>query len=319
MAQSSPADAFVLDLNNVDVSDIDFYASIQSTLKWVGEEFSTLAQVLWGKEAANFLDSTPGNDQMDLSWRPVRVLGKGGFGIVGLWQKTNSQDETEDEIAIKEMERPLHGDYHLDRNPSLAREAVVMKQLNDAEKRRGYSINNILRLRSFKFFPPSRRWRFYLEFAPYGDLNKLLYSYRAWNSYLPEEFLWHVFHSLANAATTMEQGPFTHLESEEAIDWSVTHLDIKPDNIYMAKPDQAELFANYPTIKVGDFGLAELTGEDDEGNPTLYRRKGTEGYQPPVCIWAFWIRLALLLISLIRNKHASPLIGTSVQMASDTM
>lgn len=317
MADNNPtADPLMVDLDNVDVHDIDFYSSIQHRLQRVGEEFSTFAQILWGKQVSNFLDSSPGNDQMDNSWRPVRALGQGGFGIVGLWQKTGVGGEIQDEVAIKEIERPPQGDYHLDRDPRLAREAVIMHQLNIAEQRRVHAPKHILRLRSFKHFPSARRWRFFLEYAPHGDLHKLLYAYRAWDTYFPEEFLWHVFHSLAKAATIMEEGPFTHLESGDPIDWSVIHLDLKPENLYLAQPDSVASFPNYPTIKVADFGLSELTGEDDEGNPFLYRLKGTEDYMPPVSISSLWYISPLLLTAATRSRHASQLIGGVVLMAS---
>ncbi len=281
MAQNAPYDIFVLDFNNVDALDFDFYASIQQRLARVGEEFSTFAQSLWGKQASNFLDSSPGFDQMDDSWEPIRILGKGSFGLVGLWQKTGRKGEVKDQVAIKEMASHPDDELSLDRDSRLAREAVIMKQLNDAERLEFGTNSNILRLRSFKNFPSAGRWRFYLEYA-YGDLYKLINSYRAWNTHLPEEFLWHVFNSLAKAAVVMEKGPFTNLESQDPTKWSITHFDIKPENTYLGKPDKDGLCPSYPTIKVADFGLAQMTGQSDQRNPRLFRRKGTEGCQPPV-------------------------------------
>lgn len=286
MAENMPVEVPRLDLVNDVDTNIDLYTSIQDRLQRVGEEFSTWAQSHWGKEASNLLDSAPGINDMDHTWEPVRALGKGSFGIVGLWQKTDSQGVVKDSIAIKETARIPQSSLALERDPRLAREAVIMKQLNDAETDTGRSVNHILRLRNFKNLPTARRWRFYLEYGEYGDFFTLLYSYMAWNAFFPEEFLWHVFHSFARAAVVMEEGPFTQLESEkpEPTKWSVTHFDIKPDNVYMAKPDESELFKTYPTIKVADFGLAELTGEDDKHNPYFFRSKGTDGYKPPVSI-----------------------------------
>jgi serine/threonine protein kinase len=282
MAQNNPADVFTLGLDNDVESNIDFYTSIQDRLARVGEEFFTYSQSLWSIPAANFLNSSPGNNQMDDSWEPVRALGKGSFGVVGLWRKTGRKGEVEDEIAIKEMRHLAHSVASTDHDPRLAKEAVIMRQLNDAEQRRAGTINNILRLRSFKNFPAAGRWRFYLEFAPHGDLHKLVYSYKAWDNYLPEEFLWHTFNSLAKAAVIMEQGPFIHPKTKKPTDWSVTHFDIKPENIHLGKPDKDAIFENYPTIKVADFGLTELTGGGDRYNPLLFWPKGTDGYQPPV-------------------------------------
>lgn len=41
-------------------------------------------------------------------------------------------------------------------------------------------------------------------------------------------------------------------------------------------------FDFYPTPKLGDFGLAELTSRDDPKNPTDYHEVGTNGWRAPV-------------------------------------
>lgn len=286
MARCNAPDVSVPDLDNFEVRNVDFYASIQERLRRVGEEFSTFAQAWWGKEAANFLDGTPGDDRMDDTWRPIRILGKGAFGLVGLWQKFNKNDEVEDAMAIKEMGCPPLYQYHyyVKGKPGLSREAAIMKQVNEAEKSHFGRYKNIVRLRNFKHFPAPNKWRFYLEYAPYGDLWKLTYLYRSWNAYFPEEFLWHVFHNLAKAAVVMDEGPFTDLETGEQVNRSITHYDIKPDNIYMGKSEATATFTNYPVVKLADFGLAMLTGKDDKDNPRLHRYIGTPDYRPPVSI-----------------------------------
>ena len=294
MTQQIPSDRLSLDLDNVDVHDIDFYTSIQKNINILGEDFSILLQAFWGHRVANFLLSGTGDNQFDDTWRPKRMLGKGAFGLVGLWEKTNGKTgEIEDEVAIKEMDNSRYIEHYLERNRSVAREAAIMQQLNNAERRgrpRNNNDNNILRLRSYKNFPSARRSRFYLEYAPYGDLVKLMYLYKAWDTYLPEEFLWHCFYSFAKAAVLMDKGPFTDLEDQRPTKSSVVHFDIKPDNVYMGKPAETAILANYPTIKVADFGLASLTGEDDPDNPSLYRRVGTEDFRPPVSIpHPYWI------------------------------
>ena len=301
MAPSSTANGFHLDLQNFEVTDVDFYGSIQERLERYGEQWSTFAQALWGKPVSNFLDSTPGNDRMDDSWQPVRALGKGAFGMVGLWEKRNRKGNITDSVAIKEMKRGLNPDSQLQRSPTLAKEAVMMQQLNSAEQGRGWQTkNNILRLRSFKFFPGTNKWRFYLEFAEHGDCYKLMHSYRAWDTYFPEEFLWHTFHSFAKVALVMEQGPFTHPESLKPNNGPVLHIDIKPENIFLGKPDKKALFTKYPTIKVADFGLSEMTHQEDPDNPSQYR-KGTLDHMAPVSILAAQAPRPLLLTDIRRK------------------
>lgn len=48
----------------------------------------------WGWEAARFI--TSGWDTVSGQWRGVRPLGRGSFGIVGLWQKVNDNGEVVD-------------------------------------------------------------------------------------------------------------------------------------------------------------------------------------------------------------------------------
>lgn len=278
--QSDTLPEIVPDLKDSDMPHIDFYSSIQERLKRVGEEFSTYAQSYWGKVAANFLDSTPGHEQMEHdSWEPVRILGAGGFGLVGLWQKVDWDGAVQDEIAIKEMKASIYGQCSVSNRS--AREAIIMKQLNDAERNVNPGATNILRLRGYKNFLTAQRWRLYLEYAPYGDLHSLIYCYKAWDVYLPEEFLWHVFYALAKVTALMKEGPFTDFETEKPTNWSVVHFDIKPANVYMGKCDEKADFPNYPTIKLADFGLAQLSGQDDGRNPSSFRM-GTPAFEPPV-------------------------------------
>jgi hypothetical protein len=286
------ADVFRLDLVDFTNYDVDFYTSIQETLKKIGEQFFTWSQAHWGVQMANFLSSDPGDIRMDHTWEPVRGLGKGGFGLVGLWERRGARAGTvEDSVAIKEMRAAPPDITPLRRNRYLAREAVIMQQLNDVERQDNYQYRDILRLRSFKYFPNSSKWRFYLEFAPYGDFFRLVYGYKAWQTHFPEEFLWHVFNSFARAAVKMQEGPFTDVETGKPTKWSVIHFDIKTDNIYMASPDKNELFSNYPSIKVADFGLADLVGEvDDDNNPYNLRERGTPEFRPPVSIFTNFTR-----------------------------
>lgn len=39
---------------------------------------------------------------------------------------------------------------------------------------------------------------------------------------------------------------------------------------------------SYPVVKLGDFGLAELTGPDDARNPIGFYGLGSKAYKPPV-------------------------------------
>lgn len=251
--------------------------------RWYRSPLFFKALHLWEDRVVTFLFGHTDLDD-DLDWRPVRPLGEGGYGIVGLWQKFDKNDTVIDSMAIKQQKyrsTPESQAYFTVGDEGLAMEATLMVQLNETEDR------NIIRLRGFKNNSFNKLWRFYFEFAPWGDMRILKNNYRAWNTYLPEEFLWHVFHGLANAAYGLAESSFEDTETGENYkegEAVVVHFDLKPENVFLGDPiDEPRIhFQNYPTVKLADFGLARLTHRDDYYNPRHYRNLGTQGYRPPV-------------------------------------
>lgn len=163
----------------------------------------------------------------------------------------------------------------------LAKKAALMLELNQLQNR------NIIRLRGFKNNGREKLWRFYFEFAPWGDLCIFKTNYLAWNTYFPEKFLWHVFLGLATAALDLSLGPFRNyntLRVGAEGEGYMIHFEIKAENIFLGDPvDQDDIdFSNYPTVKMADFGLAQVTGARDPENPSTYRHFGTLAYRPPI-------------------------------------
>lgn len=69
---------------------------------------------------------------------------------------------------------------------------------------------------------------------------------------LPEAFLWHVFHSMVNALCYCCYG--TNKQSSYRGGWDgIVHMDIKPENMLLATPDQTT-HRLYPCVKLADFG-----------------------------------------------------------------
>lgn len=139
----------------------------------------------------------------------------------------------------------------------------------------------------------------YMEYCPNGDGMHLLEHYKAQNVinqhqnsqqtnvYIPEPAIWHIFNSLIKAGLTMERVFVNDDDQVNAKNLSeVVHLDFKPDNIFLGDyppndPDVApNNFAMYPTIKLGDFGLATYR-RLAENMPKVYIGRGTPGYFPP--------------------------------------
>lgn len=253
-------------------------------------------------------------------WQPHRVLGAGSFGQVALWVHTNAKGQITDEMAVKDALWEANSVWigEPKRPGYLATEAVINHHLN------GSKVENIVQLRGFKCIGASpefmrnarmkrkgqrrddERWRFYMEFAPYGELSRLMARYRAWNKYLPELFLWHVFDGLARAARALNEqtaGPKSPTPSKGNVKrgQKVVHFDIKPENIFLGYEEpfdkrasnnggigsvDAKLRNLYPTIKLGDFGISEFLGEgrSDPDNPRQMWHRGTDFYKAPEMI-----------------------------------
>lgn len=119
--------------------------------------------------------------------------------------------------------------------------------------------------------------------GPYGDLHSL---HETWNLEIrqypiPEPFLWHLFHCLAESCLIMIQGSYDTQEAD--LEWfEIVHRDIKPANIFLCSPDSS-YFPQYPTPKLGDFGFAIETDptENANDNPGRYAYAGTPPFLAP--------------------------------------
>jgi serine/threonine protein kinase len=129
---------------------------------------------------------------IDDSWLPIRPLGAGSFGAVGLFEH-HDEGEVDDhkEDSIREN------------IPGISAEAAIMMQLNEIPNSEG-----VLYLRNFRHYGDMQVCLHLLEYCPNLNLEALRLTYRAMKRTLPESFLWYVFYTLAKGLAAVETGPF---------------------------------------------------------------------------------------------------------------
>lgn len=147
----------------------------------------------------------------DKEWGPVRLLGKGGFGLVGLWEKRDGDNKAVDRVAIKQAKILDDKGLYLSESPPLLKEAVVHHDLNTKNADafpwlRRYKYQPVQSALATRFRVPDAQ-RMYLEFCEHGDLDGLRSKYRLWDQHLPELFLWRLFYQLAVAGDALREPP----------------------------------------------------------------------------------------------------------------
>ncbi|OQV06504.1 Protein kinase domain-containing protein [Cladophialophora immunda] len=232
------------------------------------------------------------NVKDDVEWGPVRLLGRGGYGIVGLWQKRDNKNQTIDEVVLKQTAYNSNetrvSAIELDPRayPRHLIEAAIHKDINTQHP--GVSPH----LRQYKFIYEDRihqqgRYRFYLEYCPHGSLYQLGRLYRCWDTYLPEVFVWHVFYSLAKACEALRDSPPADSRAikEEYFELGLEnvfclHLDLKPENVLLGYPHEGQ---EYPSALLNDYGISMYTICSDKFpgiNPGEMWWRGTHSHRP---------------------------------------
>ncbi|KAI9731525.1 MAG: hypothetical protein M1834_004645 [Cirrosporium novae-zelandiae] len=191
---------------------------------------------------------------------------KGGWGEAWLWENKNGM-----RIVVKDarFEPNFWKDYNI--------EGELTRRLNDA------GCLNVIKVLDWQSYPHDNKIRTLYELAEHGDLEDLCRFYQREELILPEHFLIHLFHGMANALCFMEYGQNRTLQRKTG--WEpIVHTDLKAPNIFLGAPSPETAF--YPTIMLGDFGLAyQIPAHDPERKHVLRLKKtwhsGTMGYVAP--------------------------------------
>ena len=191
----------------------------------------------------------PHDDDLEV----VKQIGSGGQGSCALVRRHKDHEL----YVLKTMK-------HADTYDGKAREAAILEILP--------ACNRLCRCVASYFWPD--RIGVLFEYCNAGDLDRLIESYSAEGRKIPEAFVWHVFIQLAEALAFIHYG-----YGWDEDQWTrIIHRDIKPHNVFLTFEGNKIRHTSYPAVKLGDFGLAADTSDEDYSPFTF---SGTHAWQPP--------------------------------------
>jgi len=195
------------------------------------------------------------------SYKELRQIGSGGFGNCFLLERS-----TDNDLRVCKVQQRAYC-YKRDDYEVAPIEASILWDILPPHDR-------ILRLH--EVIIQTHTVQLYYDFYDGGDLNQLIRSYRDQWQQIPEEFLWHAYQQVSEALAFIHHGYDRRNQCRPPADWtSIIHGDVKDKNIFLGPPDPFSddpLAREYPSLVLGDFGLADL-------HPS--RRWGTLIRQPP--------------------------------------
>ncbi|KAK5056514.1 hypothetical protein LTR84_012045 [Exophiala bonariae] len=268
------------------VAVIKEIADVQQRARWTGDTQKKKSRTKKWSEKSWYDDysrsfglSRPRiktNPDQDAEWECKELLGRGSFGVVGLWTKSDSRGNVIDAVAIKQTDAERR-EITPEGETTIPWEALIMHELT------ARGCTNIVQLRRVVVFPLEKpvQWRFYMEVSRYGTLSDLVRAYKKKNERLPEAFIWQAFNDFARVAVHMSNIRFDDSVAPRGKNPFILHLDLKHDNVLLGDAPSREEGLHYPSVKVADWGLAEFTSVDSSENSRKWRNYGTRVWMPP--------------------------------------
>eukprot|EP00877_Chromochloris_zofingiensis_P002096 jgi/Chrzof1/11888/Cz06g13190.t1 len=181
----------------------------------------------------------PEQRELSVKFKVLKFLGKGSYGSVYQVQRL-SDDRT---YALKEMDVRAMGQAEREDCVNEIRLLASVQHPNVI----GYN----------EAFLDANRLCIIMEYAPDGDLAKLIKKWQFMKRPMPEDLIWKLFIQTARGMCALHN-------------MKILHRDIKPGNIMVSDSD---------VVKIGDLGIARILKH------TMAKTQiGTPHYMPPE-IW----------------------------------
>ncbi|KAL8806150.1 MAG: hypothetical protein Q9182_001551 [Xanthomendoza sp. 2 TL-2023] len=138
----------------------------------IGGLLSDLEVERYGERVSRFIHSPFGpEDFLGGGWHAVKLLGRGSFGMVGVWERRDENNKTIDSVAVKQINRDKRDETWDDSRPL---EVDLMKALLTSKDEE----NNVVQLKGYRRYRRHEVHRIYMEYCQRGDLQKLIEQYR---------------------------------------------------------------------------------------------------------------------------------------------
>jgi serine/threonine protein kinase len=218
---------------------------------------------------------------LSASWVPVAQAGEGAMGTAQTWVKQNRFGVIIDRLVIKDTATAKTGDtgWSGPRAEASSRPWEVDTMYRIQEKL-DPGRDNVVQILTWRRDPTRTRieraraaaeeglredadhfdsFRIYIEWCGHGNMAELQEKSCFPSPFLPEPFLWALFHALVNACRVMDE----HWAVDtDVIRSAVVHNDMTLPNVFLSAPSNAS-YVRWPRPKLGDFGLARIPACDE--------------------------------------------------------